>query len=194
MNQDNLSQVLTNYIIYVDSSSLMQGNLEFFKISLFNVLKSTKRQIKVVDFVVKDLKKKQFSDSEKLAVKALSIIDFYRKRGLVEDVVTSGIEQGKILDVIYNNRHVDKANVCVITENRELANEIVSNLSSKGHGVEFNHKIAAVRLINGPALWDIRTAKPKVEPIRRERSRGVSFDTVKAPSLKPTSFKPKHLL
>lgn len=175
---DNLTQVLSNYIIYVDSSSFMHGNMEFFKISLFNVLKSTKRQIKVVDFVVKELKRKQFSDSEKHAVKALNIIDFYRKHGLVEDVVTSGIEDGKILDVIYNNRNVDKDDVCVITENKEVAHEIVTNLSM-GKSVDFDYKIAAVRLINGPALWNIKTVKPKVMPINNKQnqpSQGVSFD------------------
>ena len=176
---DNLTQVLTKYTLYVDSSSLMHGNMEFFKISLFNVLKSTNRKLKVVDFVVKDLKKKQFSDNEKFAVKALKIIDFYRKHNLVEDIITSGIEQGKILDVIYNNRNVDKDNICVITENKELANEIVTNLS----GVDFNYKIAAVRLINGPALWNIKTVKPRVMPIKNNERKGVSFG-IDSPSLK----------
>jgi len=181
---DNLTQVLSNYIIYVDSSSLMHGNMEFFKISLYNVLKSTKSKIKVVDFVVKDLRRKQFSDSEKFAVKALKILDFYRKAGLVEDVVTSGIENGKILDVIYNNRNVDKDDVCVITENKELASEIVTNLSAR-RGIDFNYKIAAVRLINGPALWNIQTVKERVMPIKREAEpvrESVSFSSIKPPS------------
>ena len=179
---DNLTQVLSNYIIYVDSSSLMHGNMEFFKISLFNVLKSTKRQIKLPDFVIKELKKKQFSDSERFAVKALNIIDYYRRAGLVEDVVTSGAENGKILDVIYNNRNVDKDDVCVITENKDLANEIVTNLSAR-KGIDFDYKIAAVRLINGPALWNIKTVKPRVMPIKREEK----IEDVEAPTYERTS-------
>ena len=179
---DNLTQVLTNYTIYIDSSSLMHGSMEFFKISLYNVLVGTKRKIKVVDFVIKDLTKKQFSDSEQYAVKALKILDFYRKKGLVEDIVTTGVENGKILDVIYNARNTDKNNVCVITENKELANEIIQNLGGKG--VDFNHEIAGVRLINGPALWDIKTVKPRVMPIGKEKPlrSNISFDGIKPPS------------
>jgi uncharacterized protein YegL len=165
---DNLTQVLSNYVVYVDESSFMHGNMEFFKISMYNVLKSTNRKIKVVDFVVKELKKKQFSDSEKYAVKALKIIDFYRQKGLVEDVVTTRSEYGRILDVIYNNRDVDNNDVVVITENKELASEIVTNLSAR-NGIDFNHKIAAVRLINGPALWNIKTVKPRVMPINEQQ-------------------------
>lgn len=181
---ENLTQVLSNYTIYLDSSSLMHGHMEFFKISLYNVLKSTKRKVKIVDFVVKDLKKKQFSDNEKFAIKALKILDFYRKAGLVEDVVTSGIENGKILDVIYNNRNVDRSDVCVITENKDVANEIVNSLTAR-KGIDFDNKIAAVRLINGPALWNIQTVKPKVMPITREEPKhtsAVSFDSIKSVS------------
>lgn len=181
---DNLTQVLTNYTVYIDSSSLMHGNMEFFKISLYNVLRSTKRKIKVVDFVVKDLQKKQFSDNEKFAVKALKILDFYRSKGLVEDVVSRRSEQGKILDVIYNNRQVDNNDIVLITDNKDQANEIVTSLSNN-QSVDFNHKIAAVRLIKGPALWDVKTVKPRVMPIGRQKpldySKGFGFQEDKRP-------------
>ena len=185
---DNLTQVLTKYTVYIDSSSLMHGSMEFFKISLYNVLRSTQRKIKIVDFVVKDLKKKQFSDNEKFAVKALKIIDFYRSKGLVEDVVSRRSEQGKILDVIYNNRQVDNNDVVLITDNKEQANEIVTSLSNS-QSVDFNHQIAAVRLINGPALWDVKTVKPRVMPIGRQKpldySKGFGFKEEPKPEPKP---------
>lgn len=165
---DNLNTVLTEYTIYIDSSSLMHGSMEFFKISLLNVLQTKKRKIKIVDFVIKDLKRKQFTDNERYAVKALNVIEYYRKRGLVEDIISTKTENNSILDIIYNNRENDHNNVCVITENKDLANEIVTKLSDR-NAVHFDHEIAAVRLINGPALWDIKTVKPRVMPIRGQR-------------------------
>lgn len=187
--KDNLTQVLTKYTVYIDSSSLMHGSMDFFKISLYNVLSGTKRKLKVVDFVVKDLKKKQFSDNEKYAVKALKILDYYRKKGLIEDVVSKRSEQGKILDVIYNNRQVDNNDIVLITDNKEQANEIVTSLSNN-QSVDFNHNIAAVRLIKGPALWDVKTVKPRVMPIGREKpldySKGFGFKEEPKPTPKPT--------
>lgn len=186
---DNLSKVINTYTLYIDSSSLMHGSMEFFKISLYNVLKANKKKIKVTDFTVKELKKKQFTDSEKYAVKALKILDFYRDRGLVEDVITTVNEQGKILDVIYNNRGEDQSDICLITDNKQQANEIVTSLSNQSD-VDFGHNIAAVRLINGPALWDIKTVKPRVMPIgrepRRDYSQGFGFkDETPTPQVTP---------
>jgi len=188
---DNLTQILTNYTVYIDSSSLMHGSMEFYKISLYNVLRSTNRKIKVVDFVVKDLQKKQFSDNEKFAVKALKILDFYRSKGLVEDVVSRRSEQGKILDVIYNNREQDNNDIVLITDNKDQANEIVTSLSNS-QSVDFNHKIAAVRLIKGPALWDVKTVKPRVMPIGRQEpldySKGFGFK--EEPKPEPVVYEP----
>ena len=55
---DNLTKVLTDYTVYIDSSSLMHGSMELFKISLYNVLRSTKRKLKIVDFVIKETARK----------------------------------------------------------------------------------------------------------------------------------------
>jgi uncharacterized protein YegL len=189
---DNLTKVLTEYTVYIDSSSLMHGSMEFFKISLYNVLRSTKRKLKIVDFVIKDLQKKQFSDNEKFAVKALKVIEFYRSKDLVEDVISRRSERGKILDVIYNNRDLDNNDIVLITDNKTQANEIVTSLSNN-QAVDFNHKIAAVRLISGPALWDVKTVKPRVMPIGRQKpldySKGFDWDDqVKSGNLKAESI------
>lgn len=158
---NNIDNILKNYTIYIDSSSLMEGSMEFFKISLLNILNQSKSQMKVVDFVVKDLRKKEFSDFKQYAVKALNVLDYYRKRSLVEDIVTSGIEEGKLLNVIFNNRNLDQNDICIITENRQQAQEIVTSLSNDKY-VAFDKKIVAMYLSNGPEIWDIKL--PKVKP------------------------------
>jgi uncharacterized protein YegL len=172
----------------------MHGSMEFFKISLYNVLRNKKRKIKLVDFVVKDLQKLQFSDNEKFAVKALKVIEFYRDKDLIEDVITTRTEQGNILNVIYNNRHQDNDNVVLITENKDQASKIVNSLSDKDE-VDFGHSIAAVRLIKGPALWDVKTVKPRVMPIgkdpRYDYSKGFGFKEEK-PKVVQEVVKPKQ--
>ncbi len=165
----NINQVLSNYTIYIDSSSLMEGSMEFFKISLQNVINNQDRKLKVVDFVVKELRKKQFSDNEKYAVKALNVLDYYRKRSLVDDIVTSGIEQNKLLNVIYNNRNMDQNDICVITENKDTAEEIVTSLKNEKF-VNFEKDIVAIHLNNGPKIWDIEIKKqpPKKQAKKEE--------------------------
>ena len=187
----NVNEILSNYTIYIDSTSLMEGSMEFFKISLQNVL-SSQRKLRIVDFVVKELRKKQFSDNEKYAVKALNVLDYYRKRSLVDDIVTSGIEQGKLLNVIYNNRNLDQDNICVITESREVATEIIQNLKNEKY-VKFEKDVVAIHLNNGPAIWKIEPLKhaprKKIEretisPV--ESVKGVEIDTPKTDFKVPT--------
>ena len=201
-----VNEVLLNYTIYIDSTSLMQGSMEFFKISLVNVLRGKNRKLKVVDFVVSDLRKRQFSDNERVAVKALNILDYYRKRGLIDDIVSTGKDDNSLLNVIYNNREIDNNNICIITERKEIAEQIVQSLMNDSY-VNFEHDVVAVSLLDGPKVWDIEppVKKPKkrnllqdVESFEEVDSvNEVSFDGIVAPvntvvDREPIITKPKR--
>lgn len=159
-----LNNILKEYTIYIDATSLMQGSMEFFKISLINVLNDNNKKIKVVDFTVSDLRKKQFTDHDRHAKKALNVLDYYRKRGLVEDIVSTGKDENNLLNVIYNNRTNDQNNICVITESEEQATLIVQSLMNDSY-VDFDHEVVAIHLNNGPAIYNINL--PKSKPKRK---------------------------
>ncbi len=192
-----VNEVLLNYTIYIDSTSLMQGSMEFFKISLVNVLRGKNRKLKIVDFVVSDLRKRQFSDNERVAVKALNILDYYRKRGLVDDIVSTGKDDNSLLNVIYNNRDIDKNNICIITERKEIAEQIVQSLLNDSY-VNFEHDVVAVSLLDGPKLWDV--VLPTKKPRRREIIKEVkSFEEVESvgevdfiTTIEPVVIKPQR--
>ena len=163
MKRDNLDTILRTYTLYVDTCSLMQGNVDFFKVTLHNILKETNRKLRVFDSVIGELKKKQFSEAERYALRGLDIIAHYQKHDLMEKVPsgTHTHADRNFLDAVYSERNQNN-NVCLITEDKKLAKDIIINLKNLD-SVNFNHKIDAVKLQYGPQLWNIDLLKQKLQ-------------------------------
>ena len=150
-----LEKTVKDYLIFVDTSSLMAGQKNFFFLDLLDLLNKYNKKICVVSNIKNELlKNKSFAEKKSLAEEGLAILEHYKKHGLLEDIACNNDNHAEyeIIQKIFDKSNDN--NICLFTEDKNLAKDILVNVKKKNNTTS-NNDIQCIKIVDGsPVVWD----------------------------------------
>jgi predicted RNA-binding protein with RPS1 domain len=143
-----LLSVLKDYLIFVDTCSLMEGSSkEVFSNDFCEQLVKNNRKIKILDRVLVELNNHINSNhvrKNQLAVKGIQIIEKFKKFDCV-DIIEVGQDPNKdpIPDELFQSifvYHRSRNKICLITQDVNLSHDVLALNSSRSTGERYGKK------------------------------------------------------
>ena len=163
MKNKRLEEILSTYKVYIDTCSLMERSNGFFEFELVPLLQKFHKKIYVISNVKQELLKlKNIASKSSDAIIGLNNLAFLEENNVIEleETENSMHADGAFFEVLYYYRR--KCDVCLITEDKDLALTVLTNLKHISC-VNFSYDIEAIKLNSGnPMLWTLEMLDKKL--------------------------------
>lgn len=159
-----LENIVKNYKIYVDTSSLMCGQKDFFFLDLFSLLQKYNKKIYILNNVENELLKNQnFSEKKKFSDEGLEVLKHYRSENLVEEINCEGKHYADYDFIRALFTESQQTNICLFIEDKVLAKAFLLNFKKLKSGRTIN-VIDCVKIRSGKLVkWDVNQLLQRVE-------------------------------
>lgn len=163
MKNKKLEKILSTYKVYIDTCSLMEKSNGFFEFELVPILQKFHKKIYVISNVKEELLKlKNIPSKSTDAMNGLNNLALLEGNCVIEleETENSMHADGAFFEVLYYYRR--KCDVCLITEDKDLALTVLTNLKHISC-VNFSYDIEAIKLNSGnPVVWTLEMLDKKL--------------------------------
>ena len=132
-----IDEILSNDLIFVDSSSLMAGQKDFFFLDFYSVLKKNDKKILILDIAIDEIEKKMnYAETKIIAEEAKEIIEHYKKEELMILADTANHTKLDALDAASRQK-----SCALICEDKDFIKEI--------NAIALSNNIALFKISSG---------------------------------------------